>query len=306
LPVAILGVIGSACLASWALRPIRQIIATVQAIQAGSFEARVPTRRTRDELDELGRLFNGMLDRIAKMVPVMRGALDNVAHDLRTPITRIRCVAEMALWSPEDHESSAAALADCVEESDRLLTMLNTLMDISEAETGSLALRLESLNLTGVLDDVVDLYRYVSEEANVAVVAEAPAELWVTADPSRVRQVIANLLDNAIKYTLPGGRVELRAEPGPDTVVIRVTDTGIGMTPDELPKIWDRLYRGGHRRSQRGLGLGLSLVRAVVHAHGGHVDVASVLGKGSTFVVTLPAVTLPLRNVSTSTVSSSG
>src|SRR5262245_31504259 len=168
-PVAVLGVVGGACLASWALRPIREMIDTVQAIQAGSLEARVPIRHTRDELDELGTLFNGMLDRIATLIPLMRGALDNVAHDLRTPITRIRGAAEMALRSPDDREAGLAALADCVEEADRLLTMLNTLMDISVAETGSLALNREEVNIGRVLADVVDLYRYVSEEAQVAV-----------------------------------------------------------------------------------------------------------------------------------------
>jgi len=288
LPVAILGVVGGACLASWALRPIREIIDTVRAIQGGSLEARVPIRHTRDELDELGTLFNGMLDRIATLIPLMRGALDDVAHDLRTPITRIRGAAEMALRSPEDQDACLGALADCVEESDHLLTMLNTLMDISEAETKSLALRLETVDLRGVLDDVVDLYRYVSEEAKVTVSTGAPTELWTVADRNRMRQVLANLLDNAIKYTPAGGRVDLRAERGPDAIVVSVTDTGIGMTPDELPKIWDRLYRGEHGGPQRGLGLGLSLVRAVVHAHGGRVGVSSVLGGGSTFHITLP------------------
>ncbi|PWU24550.1 MAG: two-component sensor histidine kinase [Candidatus Rokuibacteriota bacterium] len=288
IPAAILGVAGGACLASRALRPIRQIIGTVRAIQAGSLDARVPHRRTGDELDELGMLFNGMLDRIMTLITSMRWALDNAAHDLRTPITRIRGAAEIALRSPDDPHASREALADCVEEADHLLTMLNTLMDISEAETGSLTLRLEPVNLTGVLADVVDLYRYVSEEARVTLSTEAPPDLWVTIDHNRIRQVFANLLDNAIKYTPAGGRVEVRAEREPGAVVIRFADTGIGMTPDELPKIWDRLYRGDLARSQRGTGLGLSLVRAVVHAHGGRVAVVSTIGEGSTFSVTLP------------------
>src|SRR5262249_26134610 len=205
-----------------------------------------------------------------------------------TPITRIRGAAEIALRSPDDPLASREALADCVEEADHLLTMVNTLMDISEAETGSLTLKLEPVNLTGVLADVVDLYRYVSEEAKVTLSTEAPPDLWVTIDHNRMRQVVANLLDNAIKYTPAGGRVEVRAEREPGAVVIRFADTGIGMTPDELPKIWDRLSRGDLARSQRGTGLGLSLVRAVVHAHGGRVAVVSMIGEGSTFCVTLP------------------
>src|SRR5262249_13773902 len=220
LPVAVFGVIGGACLASWALRPIREIIDTVRAIQAGSLDARVPTRHARDELHELAVLFNGMLDRIATLIPLMRGALDNVTHDLRTPITRIRGAAEMALRSPDDRDGCLEALADCVDEADHVLTMLNTLMDISEAETGSLALRLNAVDLRSVLEDVVDLYRHVSEEAGVALSTAAQLDVWVTMDRNRMRQVFANLLDNAIKYTPPGGRVELRREPRPDAVVV--------------------------------------------------------------------------------------
>jgi len=288
IPVVVLGFVAGAFLASRALRPIRQIIQTVRAIQAGAMDARVPTRQTGDELDELGTLFNGMLERISALIQGMRGALDNVAHDLRTPMSRIRGAAEMALRSGGEPDTYREALADCVEESDRLLTMLNTFMDISEAEIGALRLNLEAVNISPLLDDVVDLYQYVAEEKKIALSTAAPPELWLRADRNRLRQVLANLLDNAIKYTPAGGRVEIRASQQQRAVVISVKDTGIGMPPDELPKIWDRLYRADQSRSQRGLGLGLSLVRAVVQAHGGDVEASSAIGVGSTFTIRLP------------------
>jgi len=295
LPLLVLSLTGGVFLAFWALRPMRQIIQTVRAIEAGEMHARVPTRQTGDELDELGRLFNDMLDRIAILIAGMRGALETVAHDLRTPVTRIRGVAELALRSDEGSDVSRQALADCVEESDQLLTLLNTLMDISEAETGTLKLRLERVNASDLVEDTVDLYRHVAEEKRIVVTTATIPDLWLTADRSRLRQILANLLDNAIKYTPAGGRVEMKTQLQAGTVVFSVKDTGIGLTPDEVPRIWDRLYRGDQSRSERGLGLGLSLVRAVVQAHGGQIGVSSAIGVGSTFTMSLPFSAAPPR-----------
>jgi signal transduction histidine kinase len=295
IPLLVLSLTGGMFLASRALRPVRQIIQTVRAIEEGNMQARVPTRQTRDELDELGRLFNGMLDRIATLIAGMRSALDTVAHDLRTPVTRIRGVAELALRSDQGSDAPRQALADCVEESDQLLTLLNTLMDISEAETGTLKLRLERVNASELVEDTVDLYRHIAEEKRIAVSTAASPDLWLTADRSRLRQILANLLDNAIKYTPAGGRVEVKAHLQPGTVAFSVKDTGIGLTPDEVPRIWERLYRGDQSRSERGLGLGLSLVRAVVQAHRGQISVASAVGVGSTFTILLPLSTIRIR-----------
>ncbi len=288
IPVIVLGVLGGATLAARTLRPIRQLIQTVRAIGAGALESRVPIRRTGDELDELGVLFNGMLDQIAALIQGMRNALDNVAHDLRTPVARLRGSAELALRSEPELTACREALADCVEEADELLRSLNTLMDISEAETGTLKLTLEVVNIAALIEDTVDLYQDVAAEKAITVLTTVPKDLRLTADRNRLRQVLANLLDNALKYTPAGGRVELKAYPQARQVVISVEDSGIGMTPDELTKIWDRLYRGDRSRSQRGLGLGLSLVKAVVEAHQGQVEASSQIGGGSTFKLFFP------------------
>jgi signal transduction histidine kinase len=288
IPMVVFGVLGGAALAVRALRPIRQLIQTVRAIESGALESRVPLRQTGDELDELGMLFNGMLDQIAALIQGMRNALDTVAHDLRTPVARVRGIAELALRSDQDPASCREALADCVEESDELLRMLNTLMDISEAETGTLTLNLEVVNIAALIEDTVDLYQDVAAEKAIAVTATVPKELWLTADRNRLRQIMANLLDNAIKYTPAGGWVKLQACPQGSCAVISIEDSGIGITPDELSKIWDRLYRGDHGRLQRGLGLGLSLVKAVVQAHQGHVEASSTRGVGSVFKLLLP------------------
>jgi len=272
-----------------ALFPIRRLTQAVQRIiRTGRTDARVPLEGTGDALDELTSLFNAMLDKIEGLVTAMRGALDNVSHDLRTPLTRLRGTAELALASPPNLEHYREALADCVEESDRVLVMLNTLMDISEAESGTLQLRREPVALAEVVARAVDLYRDVAEAKGVALSSDAPPDIVVVADRTRLEQVAANLIDNALKYTPPGGRVDVEVRRAADAAILRVRDTGAGIPPDELPRIFDRLFRGDTSRAERGLGLGLSLVKAIVEAHGGTVDVVSEPGQGSTFMVTLP------------------
>lgn len=287
-PTALIGLFGGIFLTNHTLRPLRQLIDTVRTIESGKLNARVPVRGTGDELDEAGTLFNLMLGRISLLVSGMRNALDNVAHDLRTPMTRLRAVAETALNPDQPPEAHREALSDCLEESDRVLALLNALMDISEAETGTMKLRLEHVSLQTLLEEAAELYRYPAEEKKINIVVEGPAVEDLLCDRARMRQVVANLLDNAVKYTPAGGEVRLAARKEGGEVLIRVRDTGPGIPDRDLPKIWDRLYRGDASRSEKGLGLGLSLVKAVTEAHSGRAEVASTPG-GTTFTLRFPA-----------------
>jgi signal transduction histidine kinase len=288
LSVALIAVAGGYTLTVSALRPIRDLSAAVRDILGtGRLHARVPVR-SGDALDELSALFNAMLDRIEALLAGMRGALDNVAHDLRTPMARLRSVAESALQA-DDPRACGEALAECLEESERVVAMLDILMDISEAETGTLRLQVERVDLASVLRDAVELYGDLAEDRGLALQMDAPPELCVSADRNRLRQVAANLLDNAIKYTPRGGRIALSARREGLEAALVVQDTGSGISPEDQPRIFDRLYRGDRSRSERGLGLGLSLVKAIVEAHQGRVTVESAPGRGSTFTVHLPA-----------------
>jgi len=295
IPMILISLAGGAFLAFRALRPIRDLIHTTQSIvDTGKMDARVPIGKTGDELDELTGLFNRMLERIEGLIKGMREALDNVAHDLRTPMTRLRGIAETTLQSDQGRQHYEEALADCLEESERVLTLLNTLMDISEAETGTMKLSLTPVNISDLIEDTVGLYEYVAEDKSIIISVNCAKNIAMTADRNRMRQVLANLVDDAIKYTPSGGSIAIDAYHEQDQTVILVKDTGVGIPPEEIPKIWDRLYRGDKSRSQPGLGLGLSLVKAVVQAHKGRIEVRSVPGTGSVFTLYFPTSPIPI------------
>jgi signal transduction histidine kinase len=290
------GIGGGLVLTRSTLQPIYDLIHVVRnIIRTGRTDARVPARNAQgDAVDELSALFNTMLDRINGLMTAMAESIDNVAHDLRTPIARLRGLAERALQSGDPAEQKEA-LADCLEEADRILSTLNTLMDISEAETGGLQLRREPVPFRALFAEVIELYEDVADGKKVRVAVEPGDEVRVSGDRDRLRQVFANLLDNAIKYTPEGGQVRVAIAREGDSAVVTVTDTGAGIDAEHLPRIWERLYRADPSRSERGLGLGLSLVKAYVTAHGGTIEASSQPGQGSTFVVRLPAHSLPAQ-----------
>jgi signal transduction histidine kinase len=204
---------------------------------------------------------------------------------------RLRVSASRALDPGADDAARREALSDCLEEADRVRDMLDSLMDISEAEAGVMALHLEAVPVADLFAGAKDLFGDVAEEKSVALRVEDPGPLAVRADRTRALQALANLVDNAVKFTPPGGKVALSARREGAAVVLSATDTGIGIPPEDLPHVWERLFRGDRSRSERGLGLGLSLVRAIALAHGGEAAVESAPGKGSRFTLRLPAAT---------------
>ncbi|MGC4071432.1 MAG: ATP-binding protein [Nibricoccus sp.] len=285
--VALVGFAGGVIAARRATKPLRNVIDTArQIIATGALDARVPEPVRNDDIAELVRHFNTVLDKNAGLLTAMREALDNVAHDLRTPLTSMRGAAELALASG-DEAAKNEALADCVERSDEVLRLLRALMEISEAEAGMLKLKKTPCDLGHLARSATALYDEIAGARRISLGIET-ADAPVQADATRMRQAVANLIDNAIKYTPEGGSVEVRTERREREAVLIVKDSGPGVPEAEQARIWERLYRGDQSRSQSGLGLGLSLVRAIVEAHGGRVSVRNAPEGGAVFEIALP------------------
>jgi len=289
LSIILIALTGGWVLTQSAIQPIRRLSSAVRHIIAtGRTDERVSPGADDDAINELTLLFNAMLDRIEGLVQGMRGALDNVSHDLRTPLTRLRGNSELALAAEPDLERYREALADSIEETDRVLVMLNALMDISEAESGVMPLKREPFDLNEAADRAIELYREVADTKELVLKSGVRRPAPVLADRVRIEQAAANLIDNAVKYTPAGGSVVVDVETLDGRAILRVRDTGQGIAASELPRIWERLFRGDRSRTTRGLGLGLSLVKAIIEAHGGSVNADSEPGKGSVFTLSLP------------------
>lgn len=272
-----------------ATRPLQSVVETArQIITHGALDARVPMPKRDDEIAELVQHFNTVLDKNAGLLRAMREALDNVAHDLRTPLSGIRGTAELALSHVGNESAMREALADCVERADDVLRLLRALMEISEAEAGVLKLEKSETDLGVLAQAAVGLYSDIAEAKAITLSMGqlVPAPVW--ADATRLRQAVANLIDNAIKYTPENGRVTVSTSVVDGRAVLRVADTGPGVPEAEQPRIWDRLYRCDQSRSESGLGLGLSLVRAIIEAHGGRATMRNAEAGGAIFEIALP------------------
>ena len=289
LPLMTLALIVGAAVTYRTTRPLRDLNTTMEKLlQEGNLAARVPLRPSDPELGALSALFNRLLEHNSRLIQLMRESIDNAAHDLRTPLTRLRNAAESALGGKKTEEELREGLADCLEESEYVLKMLEVTMDVAEAKTGSLKLAISAIDLSDACRRMAELYELVAEEKNIRLTIGGENEVRVLADQVRLNQVIGNLLDNAIKYS--GANSEITLTVGRDAThgILTISDQGQGISEQDLPRIWDRMFRADHSRSQRGLGLGLSLVQAIVQAHNGTIGVTSKLNEGSTFTLRLP------------------
>jgi heavy metal sensor kinase len=274
-------------MAGHALAGLKEVTKTALDISEGALEKRVQVHAKGDEIEQLSVAFNRMLDRIHDLVKGLREVTDDIAHDLRTPIARIRGLAEAELNAGKSGDESKKLAADTVEECDNLLHMINTMLEISETEAGIGQASREQVDMTQVIGEALELFRPIAEERGVCLVSQVPDRVPVRGNLHGLQRIIVNLLDNAIKYTPAGGSISVSLQDENDSIDIVVHDTGIGISEEDLPLIFNRLYRCDSSRSQPGFGLGLSLALAVARAHGGNITATSQPGRESTFTVTL-------------------
>jgi signal transduction histidine kinase len=267
----LLGLVGGYVASRGMLSRVEAINRTTRQIMAGDLSQRIAVRGTRDEFDQLAENFNAMLSQIERLMEGMRQVTDSIAHDLRTPLSRLRARIELALMHEPGGQDTRALLEETLADTEGMIQTFNALLDIARAEAGSDRAAFEEVDLEALCGGLADLYGPLAEDKDLAFASRCAPGLKVRANRHLLTQAIANLLDNAIKYTPPGGRVSLIAAPGP---VITVADTGPGIPEADRERVLERFVRLGADRSTPGNGLGLSLVSAVAKLHGARLSLA--------------------------------
>mgnify|MGYP001199456469 FL=1 len=284
-----LGTLAGWALARKAMAGVESVTRAAERIADGHFSDRVKVAGQGSEIDHLVSTFNRMAEHVQNVMTEMRLVNDHIAHDLRSPLTRIRGLAESAAIQAAPGGESTELAGSIVEECDRLSQMINTMLEIAEAEAGVQRLVLGPLNVEELVERVVELFEGVAEDRGILLTRSGTSAEPLVGDRRRLQRALANLIDNALKYTHAGGRVEVVLDGNAGQLEIAVHDTGPGIPPEDQPHLFDRFYRGDRSRHLPGNGLGLSLARAVAHAHGGDIRVESRPGAGSTFILSLPA-----------------
>lgn len=276
-------------MARQALSGMEVVTRTARDISSGALDRRVPVTRKGDEIDQLATTFNQMLDRIERLVTGIKEMSDNIAHDLKSPVTRIRGIAEVTLTTDPSIQAYENMAASIIEESDRLLDMINTMLVISKTEAGVDKFNREKVNLSRIVQDACVLFKSSAEDKDLTINCAVAEDIFLSGDRRMIQRMVANLVDNAIRYTPAKGVIDISLRlAAQQSAEIIISDTGIGISAEDLPHIFERFYRCDPSRTDTGTGLGLSLALAIAQAHGGDIAVDSRPGKGSRFTLTLP------------------
>lgn len=273
-----------------ATQSIEEVSRAAIDIKQGEFDRRVSVNARDKEIQTLANTFNAMADRIRNLIAEMREMIDNIAHDLRSPLARIRAISESALSSNDNIDDYKTAAADTLEECDRLIKLVNTTLDVAEAEAGIDHAAKETINLSKLAEDACELFEPVAEQKNIQLSCHLTPDCFLTGHRQNLQRMLANLLDNALKYTLSDGKVTIDLMHSQETYQLTVSDTGPGISGADQDRVFERFFRcDASRGRSEGCGLGLSFARAVALAHGGEILISSIPGDGSCFTVSLPA-----------------
>jgi signal transduction histidine kinase len=272
-----------------AMSGVRRVTQTATSIDKGDLGRRVSAGFHGHEIAEMAGAFNRMLDRIEALVKELGDTTNNIAHDLRSPITRIRGLAETTLASNPSNEELHNMGAETIKECDRLIEMINTMLEIAQIDSGLAPVGNSRINMIELVKQAVDLFGPVAEDKHqVLEFTHREPHLWVQGSLNSLQRMVANLLDNAIKFTPNQGKIHVSLASQNHFLVLQIQDNGIGIEEEKLSHIFERFYRGDESRSAAGNGLGLSLAQATARSHKGEINIKSKPQQGSTFTVTLP------------------
>ncbi|WP_291719767.1 HAMP domain-containing sensor histidine kinase [Magnetospirillum sp. 64-120] len=268
----LLGIVGGYFTSRHLLQRVESMNRTARRIIGGDMKSRMRISGTRDEFDQLSAGFNEMMDEIERLVESIRTVTDNVAHDLRTPLNRLRSRIDVALLSESDCDSLRRTLEETLAEADNILATFNAILTIANAESGQRLHSFEPLDPARLAEDVTELYDPLAEEKEVRLRCQATHGLELAGDRHLLFQALANMVDNAVKYTPQGGEVLVTVTSSDGAVEISVADSGPGIPADQRSRVLERFVRLDSTRTTPGNGLGLSLVSAVVRLHGATLD----------------------------------
>ena len=291
LPVLFTGILLAWLISGRVAGGIRKVGDAASDIANGNYARRVKGNYHGQEIANLISAFNKMSDNTEKLLTELRGATDDVAHDLKTPLTRIRGLAEVTARGPRDFDLWSDALGNIAEECDDMVSIINTMLEITRTESRIEPFFQESVDLNKLLHKMHDLFSPAAEERQVQWELELPEKpINTPADRIKLQRLFGNLLDNALKFVPEKGKVQLKMHKSCDNqVLIQVIDNGPGIPDPDKPRVFERFVRLDASRSCRGNGLGLAMVRAITKAHGGTIFITDTPGGGATFNITLPA-----------------
>lgn len=280
---------GGLLLVSRALRPIDRMARTAEKISATDLTQRIDAGGN-DELARLGKTLNEMFARLQESFDRQTRFTADASHELRTPLSVIAGNVELALKRERSAEEYHDILLDISESTERMRSIVEGLLTLARADAKTIALKREPVSLTAISDEIVRLYKPLAEKQNVIVIVESEGDVVVTGDKERLKELISNLVTNAIRYNKPNGKVTVKLASDQGRGVLTVDDTGIGIPSEDLPHIFERFYRVDKARSRDigGFGLGLAIAKWIAEAHNGQINVTSQIGKGSRFIITLP------------------
>ncbi len=298
MPVAlVVSLAGGWFLAGRALRPVDVITVAAQRIAGGDLTQRLTVPASPDEIGRLAATFNDMIARLDASFRQIRQFSSDASHELRTPLTVMKGETELALRRPRSAEDYQAVLVSNLEEIDRMSRIVEELLFLSRADMGEIKMDHEPVRLELLVEDIQRQASLLGQEQDIQVILGTMSPATVLGDELRLRELLLNLVDNAVKYSHPGGKVEIRLRTDDGYVKLSVIDEGIGIAPELHKQIFDRFYRTDEARAhtKKGTGLGLAICAWIAEAHHGKIEVQSEPGKGSTFTLILPLVPRPLR-----------